>query len=764
MWYKKSSILSIAFILQFVFAGLSFTQNTTNVTQAGIIYRNPRVYNVDFSFELFPDPAKIDRNKDLKLWVPVPREWDSQKAVKIISVQPPPHAEYEDPEHGNRMLFWDFGNESEKPSYRVDIKFRLESFEIHAEVDPENIEPYDKTSNEYALYTRSTHTVSITPKIREMAQEAIADEKNPYRQAERIGEFVNEKVHYKILDFERGRGIKCLLDFPVVDEETGEEYYEGCCSQYSVLFIAMCRAVGIPARSVFGFIGWRPWIKEENLKPIYGFETKLSPDGSAGAQHYGAQIPHMWAEFYVPNYGWIPVDATFGIFGNLENTRVILSKGRDVKIGPSAPQKQSEGYGSQWVALHNGRADFHFSGVWNIDKISTAKVTILNHSDPFPAEGFTSYGENTFPEENVEKNLRHWRRRVLSWHSIPSGSNPDSLNFEQFYDDYPHAKMEREAFVCHMLHKQLGDERFFKLIDTYVDLRQKSSQPILITHFQKLAEDVYGEPLDWFFNQWVDRTEQPKLKLEKVTVKKEKKGWQIHGRLQQSGETTFILPVELAIDTRNGRVLEKLNIDSKAVDFDLRTHYKPQKLIIDPDYEILMIQRMPPPLMWFWEVYPELIVIYGTLGEAKANKSAAERFNDDYLGLGKEIIKADTNVSEDELRSKCVILFGRPKTNKISQQFKDVFIIKIEEDKFNWQGITYDQPTQGVAQIVENPLDPESVIIQYSGLSGDSLQKFCDLYLYDADASYVIFDGDKQLFSEYWEVDEIDSDLLWTFD
>jgi hypothetical protein len=44
------------------------------------------------------DPAKIDRAKDLKLWLPLPREWDSQKAVQILSIDPPPDGTYEDPE------------------------------------------------------------------------------------------------------------------------------------------------------------------------------------------------------------------------------------------------------------------------------------------------------------------------------------------------------------------------------------------------------------------------------------------------------------------------------------------------------------------------------------------------------------------------------------------------------------------------------------------------------------------------------------------
>jgi hypothetical protein len=472
----------------------------------------------------------------------------------------------------------------------------------------------------------------------------------------------------------------------------------------------------------------------------------------------------MWAEFYLPDYGWIPVDPNAGQFGQLHNYKVIMSKGRDIDLGTAAPHNHHNGYGFQWVPIYDGRAEGLLSAVYNIKKITNARSNVYHTLDPFPTDGLAGYTGKLFPKEDIEKNLRHWRKEVLSWPSrVARSAIPDSLNLKQFYNDYPNTKYEREAFVCHMLRRQLGDEKFFKLVDTYVDLRQKSNQAVSTTRFQELAEDVYGEPLDWFFNQWVNNTELPRLKLEKVTAKKDKKGWQVHGRLLQSGETTFRLSVELAIDTKNGREIEKLDLDSKAVDFDLHTLNEPQKLIVDPDYKILKIQRMPPRLLWIWDVYPKYILIYGTFAEAESNKTSAERFNEEFLGLSNEIIKADTNVSQDDLKSKGVFLVGRPETNKISQQFKDIFPIKFDEDKFTWQGVTYDQPTQGVAQIVENPLDPESGIVLFTGLSGDATQKFCDfLYLYDADASYVIFDRDKQFVSGDWE-DE-DSDLVWNFE
>ncbi|MCK5464871.1 MAG: hypothetical protein KAI95_17720, partial [Bacteroidales bacterium] len=420
--------------------------------------------------------------------------------MKIISVQPSPHATYEDPEHGNQMLFWDFGKEPERPSYKVEIQCRLLSYEIHAEVDPEMIGSYDKTSKEYLLYTRSTHTVSITPKIRELAQIAFGEETNPYLQAKRIMEYAGKKVNYKILDYVRGRGIQCLLDYPVKDERTGEELYEGCCNQISALFVAMCRSVGIPARAVSGITGWQPWSKEEDLKPMHDFETELSPSGLAGAQDYGVLTRHVWAEFYLPNYGWIPTDPTSQRFGKMPNSRVILSKGRDILIGPDAAPKDSQGYGVQWVPLHDGRADLFTRAVWNIAKIHKAKMTSIHFSDPFPADALSEY-----PEEDEKEKLRDWRKYTLSKSSYVAYSDSSKeFNLDQISQDSPGIWNALEPLTIHMLRHQLGEEKFFKLIHTYMNLQEHSPQPIPTNQFKELAEELYGESLDWFFNQWVN--------------------------------------------------------------------------------------------------------------------------------------------------------------------------------------------------------------------------------------------------------------------
>jgi transglutaminase-like putative cysteine protease len=58
------------------------------------------------------------------------------------------------------------------------------------------------------------------------------------------------------------------------------------------LFVAICRAIGIPARCVYGL----------RVGPSRLFRSLgLSSDDATMAQH-------VRAEFYIPGYGWIPVD------------------------------------------------------------------------------------------------------------------------------------------------------------------------------------------------------------------------------------------------------------------------------------------------------------------------------------------------------------------------------------------------------------------------------------------------------------------------
>jgi len=63
----------------------------------------------------------------------------------------------------------------------------------------------------------------------------------------------------------------------------------GVCTEFSGAFVAICRANGIPARIVSGY-----WPRKDLREGIE--ELMMSDDR------------HSWAEFYVPDYGWVPVE------------------------------------------------------------------------------------------------------------------------------------------------------------------------------------------------------------------------------------------------------------------------------------------------------------------------------------------------------------------------------------------------------------------------------------------------------------------------
>lgn len=73
----------------------------------------------------------------------------------------------------------------------------------------------------------------------------------------------------------------------------------GVCVEYTHLLIALSRSLGFDTRYVSGYVYSNAW------------------------------QPHAWAEIYVPGYGWLPADATFGQVGMLDGTHIAIVQGAD---------------------------------------------------------------------------------------------------------------------------------------------------------------------------------------------------------------------------------------------------------------------------------------------------------------------------------------------------------------------------------------------------------------------------------------------------
>jgi transglutaminase-like putative cysteine protease len=73
----------------------------------------------------------------------------------------------------------------------------------------------------------------------------------------------------------------------------------GVCVEYTHLLISMARSLGFDTRYVSGYVQSNTW------------------------------QPHAWAEIYLPGYGWLPADATFGQVGILDSSHLAIHYGQD---------------------------------------------------------------------------------------------------------------------------------------------------------------------------------------------------------------------------------------------------------------------------------------------------------------------------------------------------------------------------------------------------------------------------------------------------
>jgi hypothetical protein len=112
------------------------------------------------------------------------------------------------------------------------------------------------------------------PTIRRALDEALGEEENPYWILRRIFNYVIDQMYY-----EMAGGWNTA---PTVLERGN-----GSCSEYTFVYISMCRAAGLPARYVGSVVVRGDFASHDD-------------------------VFHRWVEVYLPGIGWVPVDPSRG--------------------------------------------------------------------------------------------------------------------------------------------------------------------------------------------------------------------------------------------------------------------------------------------------------------------------------------------------------------------------------------------------------------------------------------------------------------------
>jgi hypothetical protein len=171
------------------------------------------------------------------------------------------------------------------------------------------------------------------PFIKETAQKVVGDETNCYWIARKLFNHVIDNIEY-----ERVGGWNVAPT--VLKRGTGS------CSEYSFVYIALCRAAGLPAR-------------------FAGSVVIRGDDASTD------EVFHRWVEVYLPDYGWISIDPSGGDYerpaqqasaiGYLNNRFLITT------IGGGGSEYLEWGYNSNEMWQSRGPCKIHVEhiGEWS---------------------------------------------------------------------------------------------------------------------------------------------------------------------------------------------------------------------------------------------------------------------------------------------------------------------------------------------------------------------------------------------------------------
>jgi transglutaminase-like putative cysteine protease len=212
---------------------------------------------------------------NLEWRIALPSETERQKVKHVEPIGLPFQEEIID---GQRVAVFKFDPLTPGERHIFGWKALLEVRGIKYRITPRDVENIPEITPEFQnCYLVDDDNLAMdNPIVRRAAREAIGTETNMLRKMYNIRNYVYDELSY---------GIKPHIDTPDIVLERGV----GSCGEYVGVLLALCRLNGIPCRTVGRY--------------------KCPPCGEHQGVPLQPDFNHVWLEFYLPNFGWLPMES-----------------------------------------------------------------------------------------------------------------------------------------------------------------------------------------------------------------------------------------------------------------------------------------------------------------------------------------------------------------------------------------------------------------------------------------------------------------------
>ncbi|MFH0784967.1 MAG: transglutaminase domain-containing protein [Pseudomonadota bacterium] len=295
---------------------------------------------VTFAVDLSAQPS----DQDTKLWIPYPVSDKNQNISNIkVSGDYASSGVYTDRIFSTPILYAEWPKDAK--SRKLTFSFNVERLEIRQTGLPVVEPPWNV--GDYAEYLQPTSLGPLDGPVKSLADKITENKKTVLEKAKAIYDWTVENMYRDPETIGCGKGDVCsLLNKP-----------GGKCTDISSVYVALCRAAGVPARELFSVrLGKKA---EEDI----------------------STWQHCWAEFFLPGYGWVTVDpadvrkamlvekleidnpktAEYRnyFWGGIDPYRVVIAKGRDIVLNPPQAGPPLNTFGYPYAEVGGKGLDFY---------------------------------------------------------------------------------------------------------------------------------------------------------------------------------------------------------------------------------------------------------------------------------------------------------------------------------------------------------------------------------------------------------------------
>jgi aminopeptidase N len=291
-----------------------------------------------------------------------------------------------------------------------------------------------------------------------------------------------------------------------------------------------------------------------------------------GVYDYSVALPILkFLDGYIGSYPFqklANVQSTT-IYGGMENASAIFYDEKAVNGRRTSEPTVAHEIAHQWFG--DMASEKSFAHLWLSEGFATYLTNI--------------YWEHQYGKEKMWERLEEDREKIIRFTRINKRPVVDSVS--DYMDLLNENSYQKGGWILHMLHNEVGDVVFQKIIQQYYQQYKGSNADS--KDFQRVAEKVSGKKLDWFFNQWLYQPGIPQIDLEWSYDSKEKK---VGFVLKTNKNTRFNYNLDIAVEYKDG----KRDILKNVFEVDTNTALSakkiavrdaPIKIILDPSMRLL---------------------------------------------------------------------------------------------------------------------------------------------------------------------------------